>query len=166
MDTDKSNSTESGYKPRFLSEYSMGQLDFIRFNEWLKFIETWSAAINSTTEPTLEMVQHLFSGLVNLYDNWRPIIAIKPTTDKLDTKIEKAKKIKRIWENNAKTGMPTSLKIKRDIIDLLGEIKRELMNIKQVIGLGILLKKNMSTKEKIKVGMQKGMGTSQSFPEP
>ena len=30
---------EKGDRPKFVSEYSMGQLDFLRYNEWLKFIE-------------------------------------------------------------------------------------------------------------------------------
>lgn len=165
MAVDYSKINEPKYRPKFLSEYSMGQLDFIRYNEWLKYVETWSAEINSTTEPTLEMIQHLFSGLVNLYDNWRPIIAIKTETKKLDEMVNDAKKKKRIWENNQKTNISTPLKIKREIIDILGNMKTKLMEIKQIIGLGIILKKNIGTREKIDMGMNLSGNAFNRFPD-
>ncbi len=163
MAEDYSKVNEARYKPKFLSEYSMGQLDFIRYNEWLKYVEMYSAEINSTTEPTLEMVQHFFSGLVNLYDNWRPIIALKPVVESLDKMIEDAKLKKRLWENNQKSSMPTPLKLKREIIDILGNMKRKLMEVKQIIGLGIILKRNMSGREKIDMGMSFSSSAQNKF---
>lgn len=155
------------YKPKFLSEYSMGALDFGRYNEWLKYIEHWSAEINSTADPTLEMVQHLFSGLVNLYDCWRPIMAVKPVIEQLDKKIKDAKTKKRLWESNRKTGIPTSPAVIRELVDTLNGIKTRLMEIKQYIGLGIVVRKNISIKEKIRKGMSSSKKPDfENLPEP
>jgi len=141
------------YNPKFVSEFSMGSLDFERYNEWLKFIEHWSAQINSTSNPTLEMVQHLFAGLVNLYDSWRPIIVSTTIRDKLDQKFKEIEKQKRTWENLYKSNIPINPKLIFEVVNKLGEIKRELMEIKQVIGLGIVVKKVLTTKQKIKSGI-------------
>ena len=40
-----------------------------------------------------------------------------------------------------------------EIIDILDDIHTKLMSLKQMIGLGIVVRRNWSTKEKIKRGM-------------
>ncbi len=153
-----------GYKPKFVSEFSMGSHDFERYNDWLKYVEHWSAEINSTEAPTLEMVQHLFAGLVNLYDSWRPIIAIPIIVERLDEKVNEAKKKKRVWERLSKTNIPINPNLILQLVDILGEIKTKLMDIKQKIGLGIVVKKNLTTKQKIKAGINK-ISKSDNLPE-
>lgn len=144
---------QPGYKPKFVSEYSMGSLDFERYNQWLKFVEQWSSEINCVHIPTLDMVQHLYSGLNILYDSWRPIIAQPKIAKEIDEKFNQVRDRKRIWEKRVEEGTqpPKAFIIK--IVDLLMEIKRKIMDIKQVIGLGIVVKKNMSSREKILAGM-------------
>jgi hypothetical protein len=144
---------KASFRPKFTSEYSMGELDFLRYNEWLKLTEHWSAMINSTAEPTLEMIQNFFACLVNLYDSWRPIIAVPNVAEDIDNSIIKAKNLKRIWENSLELGLPFNRKKRNDLVDLLGSIKTRLYQIKQVIGLGIVVKRNLSTTEKIKLGI-------------
>ncbi len=154
MEEETGEFNKPGYKPKFVSEYSMGSLDFDRYNQWLKYIETWSAEINSVPFPTLDMIQHLYSGLDVLYDNWRPLIAVARITGEIDKKIGDAKEKKRIWENSLKAGIAPTDKFILGTVDILMEIKRKLMNIKQSIGLGIVVKKNMNIKEKISRGMR------------
>jgi len=150
---------ESGkfeYKPKFLSEYSMGQFDFERYNQWLKYIEHWSSEINSVFIPTLDMIQHLYSGLNILYDSWRPLIASKGITTDIDAAFEFAKEKKRIWEKGVHSGIIPSDKFIHILTDKLMHIKRELMRMKQVLGLGILVKRNLDIKDKIRAGMGRG----------
>ena len=144
---------QPGYKPRFVSEYSMGSLDFARYNEWLKYIEHWGANINSTEVPTLDMVQHYFAGLNVLYKSWRAIIAVKSVVKEIDEAIEEVKKLKRVWENSVATGLPYNKVLIQNIVDKLDKIHTKLMDIKQKIGLGIVVRQNIGTKEKIKKGM-------------
>jgi hypothetical protein len=152
------------FKPKFVSEYSMGQYDFDRYNQWLKYIEQWSSEINSTDIPTLTMVQHLFSGLNVLWKNWRPIVAIPDVIKKVDDKIKESKHQKRVWENSNRNNSPLSEIIKLKLIDNLDEIYTKIMEIKQVIGLGIIVRKNMTTREKIRMGVR-GDRDFSSLPE-
>lgn len=148
-----SDLNEKGFRPKFTSEYSMGELDFLRYNEWLKLTEHWSAMINSTAEPKLEMIQGLFACLVNLYDSWRPIIAVPSVAKEIDDAIEDAKNLKRVWERSEGNGMPFSKIQVYRLVDKLNKIKTRIYEIKQVIGLGIVVRRNLSTQEKIKLGI-------------
>jgi len=144
---------KAGFRPKFTSEFSMGELDFLRYNEWLKWTEHWSASINSTADPTLEMIQHLFACLVNLYDCWRPIVAVPSVAEEIDLAFVLAKTKKRIWERAIESGMPFNKRQVNDLVDLLSSIKTRLYDLKQIIGLGIVVKRNLSTREKIKMGI-------------
>lgn len=147
---------KTGFKPRFVSEFSMGQFDFERYNKWLEWTERWSAEINSTANPSLEMIQHYFSGLNVLWKNWKAIVSSKNLIDEVNKKIEEAKKEKRVWENSAKNNSPISTIRINKIVDILDSIHSKLMDLKQVIGLGIVVKRNFTTKEKIRAGMGRG----------
>lgn len=153
------------WKPKYLSEFSMGSLDFERYNKWLQHCERWSAEINSTANPTLEMIQHYFAGLNVLWKLWRPIVSSKLKSETVDNAIEYTKKLKRTWESSARKGTAFSRKYKNDIVDALDSIHTKLMEIKQIVGLGIVIRKNLGTREKIKVGMQSG-GYGGNLPEP
>jgi len=141
------------WRPRFLSEYSMGELDFQRFNQTLTHIDFLSSEVNSTHLPSLELMQKFFAELINLYDDFRPLISIGTITADFDNIITKGIKIKRRWEDAQKSGTPMNQFLIFNFIDLCRTIKTKLYSIKQVIGLGIVVKKNLSTQEKIKMGM-------------
>ena len=136
-----------------MSEYSMGELDFLRYNEWLKQCETWSAYIDSNAVPSLEMIQHFFAGLNVLYKSWRPIISSEKIIKELDDAISNSKHKKRLWENSIETGIPFNKKNVLELCDLLDSIHRKLLYMKQITGLGIIVKKTWSVKEKIKRGI-------------
>lgn len=155
---------EPTFKPKFVSEYSMGSLDFERYNKWLEWIERYSAEIMSTMNPTLDMIQHYFSGLNVLWKNWKAIVSSPTKISEINQKVKIALESKRIWENATKNNMPFAKKKINELVDVLDDIHTKLMDLKQIIGLGIVVKKNMSTQEKIRAGMS-GLKNSGSLPE-
>jgi hypothetical protein len=154
------------WKPRFLSEYSMGELDFLRFNDHLKFIERISGEINSTDIPSLNQCQSYFSGLNVLYKLWKPIIASETKLENLDKAIKEAKIIKRMWERAEKVGMPFNDFTKLKMVDLLDDFHTDLMEMKQIIGLGIKVQRNLSTRQKIRLGIKGNTKEVDLLPEP
>jgi len=153
-----------GFKPKFKSEYSMGELDFQRFNRWLERADLSSAIINSCEIPTLEMVQRFFAELNVLYNNWRALIAIPKIIDELDVAITEAKRQKRVWESAIVSGVEMNKVVIFNLIDSLDKIHKKLLDIKQKIGLGIVVKRIMSTKQKIKHGLNPQVDR-QNLPE-
>ena len=151
------------YSPEFKAQFDMGQLDYLRYNEWLKQTEACSAEINSCAIPSLEQVQKYFASLNVLYKCWKTLI-FSTVQDELDKKIKLAREDKRLWERNLSSGMPLNKVIIFRLIDNLDEIHTKLMDIKQKVGLGIRVKRTMSTAEKIKVGIQ-GNRDFDSLPE-
>jgi|SRR3990172_11879734 len=159
MEDETSDLNKPGYRPKFLSEYSMGQFDFERYNKSLQYTEHWSSEINSVYIPTLDMIQHLYSGLNILYDSWRPLISVQIITKEIDDAFEFTKDKKRIWEKSVRSGTTVTDNFIHILTDKLMDIKRRLMGMKQVLGLGIIVKRNFTIKDKIKAGM----GRSKKF---
>lgn len=141
------------WKPRFQSEYSMGELDFQRFNRTLCTIDSLSALMNSTYLPSLQLMQQLFSELINLYDDFRPLISYANITKSIDEVQERGITLKRIWEQNVASGMPVNRKNVFEFVDLCRGLKTKLYYLKQTIGLGIVVRRNMDTAEKIRKGV-------------
>jgi hypothetical protein len=151
---DEQNTSENHWKAKFVSEFSMGQFDFVRIDTTLKAVDECAAMVTSVDYPSLDLMQRYLAHLKNLYDNFKPIMAYKPVQDELDKKIELAKKMKRRWETSTRSGINYSPLQILAFVDLLDDLKRRLYEIKQVIGLGIIVKRNMTTKEKIKQGVR------------
>ena len=141
------------WKPVYKSEFSMGQLDFQRINDTLVKVDLYSAMANSSEVPTLELMQVYLAELINLYDNFRPLLATATITDAVDEAIKGAIRYKRIWENTRSAGGQMNKVLIIKFVDLVKEIKTKLYDIKQHIGLGIMVKKAMDTKEKIRRGI-------------
>jgi len=153
-----------GWKPRFVSEFSMGQLDFNRYDKTLQKIDEISGIVNSTDVPTLPMMQDYISSLMNIYDNWRPLISIATVADEIDAMVNEAIKLKRTWENIKKVNIQMNKVKIIEFVDLCNAIKRRLYYVKQVVGLGIVVKRNMSVAERIKKGIR-GHGNLGNLPE-
>ena len=141
------------FNPKFQSEFSMGEYDFKRFDIWLGRAELSSAIINSCEVPDLPTVQRYFSELNVLYKSWRSLISIPKITEELDEKINLSKEHKRKWENSLISGVDYNKSAIFQLVDLLDSIHTKLLDIKQKIGLGIVVKKVISTKQKIKYGL-------------
>lgn len=142
------------YKPPFKSEFSMGELDFKRFNHWLEHIETYSSVINSCSVPLLDDVQYYFAGLNVLYKQWRCLISVKPVLAQLDAALKECRELKRVWELNDRMGTPFSTFLIHRLVDNLDAIHTKLMDIKQVIGLGIVVRRMTTTRQNIRMGIQ------------
>jgi len=153
------------WKPKFQSEYSMGDLDFHRYDEHLKFIERFCGIINSKAIPDLEDIQNYFAGLNTLYKLWRPIIAVPTKVNELDNAIKTIRKEKRVWERSNASGSPFSTVLKLKISDELDSFHTRLMEMKQLIGLGIVVKRNLSMREKIRDGIKGYSGKLRDLPE-
>ncbi len=151
------SSKSSGNKPSFVSEFSMGQLDFLRYNKWLEFVEKYSGEINAMDVPTLQLCQNYFAGINTLYKLWRPLINVKNIREGYDKKIDTARKLKRKWEKSIINNQASFMGNKKilNLVDILDELHTELMETKQVIGLGINVKRLYESKEKIRSGMIK-----------
>lgn len=142
------------FRPRFQSEFSMGEYDFKRYDVWLGRAESSSANINSCEIPSLEMIQRYFAELNVLYKCWRSLISSIALREDLDTQIKSAITEKRNWENAISSGIQFNKIALFKIIDSLDSIHTKLLDIKQIIGLGIVVKRVMTTKEKIRRGIK------------
>lgn len=162
MDTIELN--KATWKPKFVSEFSMGQFDFERYNDWLKNTEKYSAEINSTDSPGIELIQNYFACLNVLWKSWRPIVAVPSKVEEIDKAIAECRALKRFWEDSRRSNFPVNLPKIRQIVDALDAVHTKLMETKQLVGLGIVVKKNMDTKEKIRAGMRRGYYND--LPEP
>lgn len=141
------------WKPKFTSEFSMGQFDFARLDKTLTQVDYLSGVITSTDLPSLEMMQQFLAQLKNLYDNFRPIMSNALITAQLDLVVKDAKLKKRKWEDSVKSGIPMNKRQILDFVDLLDAFKTRLYDLRQTIGLGIQVKRNMTMAEKIKQGV-------------
>lgn len=152
METEDIN--KPGWKPKFTSEYSMGEYDFKRINDTLVEVDRLSGFVNSTDLPNLKLMQDFFAQLKNLYDNFRPLLSAAPIVTEVDNIVKKAKELKRTWENSEQNNLLLNKVVKLNFVDLLNELKTKLYGIKQVIGLGIIVRRNLTTQEKIKRGVR------------
>jgi len=151
MEADEIN--KNSWRPKFTSEFSMGQFDFARLDKTLTETDRLSSIVTSTDLPNLEMMQQFFAQLKNLYDNFRPIISHGNVIKELDAVVTEGKHRKRIWENARRSSMPFSPVKVLEFVDLLDAFKTRLYSLKQVIGLGIQVRRNMSISEKIRQGV-------------
>ena len=154
MAEEKGSDFKASWRPKFQSEFSMGEHDFARYNKTLINIDRLSGFVNSTAVPPLELMQNFFAELVNLFDNFRPLIAIGPVQARFDKLIKEGIALKRQWEQSTKMGAPFSQIRIYKFVDLCLKLKTELYSIKQVIGLGIVVRRNMTTAERIKKGIR------------
>lgn len=141
------------WKPEFLAEYSPWMLDFQRYNDWLKYVEDFAGQIGSTDIPQLYQVQGYFSGLNVLYKLWRPLMGNKIKKQDIDDALDECRKMKRMWEQSQRNGAVYSEVLKLKLVDKLDQIHVALMDMKQIIGLGIPVRRQMSASERIKHGI-------------
>lgn len=158
MVEEKTENTGS-WRPKFQSEFSMGEYDFARYNKTLINIDMLSGLVNSTAIPSLELMQKFLSELINLFDNFRPLISIPTKVEEFENLVKECADLKRRWEGSKRNGSPFSTRLIFQFVDKCKTLKTKLYSIKQVIGLGIVVRRNMTTAERIK----KGIRGNQSF---
>ena len=154
MEPNTDKTEENTWRPKFKSEFSMGQFDFVRYNRWLEFVEHYHGTVASSAVPQLDDMQKLFAGLSILFYCWKVLISSEKTRNEIKAKFLDAKKRKRKWEENIKNGCPPGIMFIFEFQDLLEGLYEQLMEIKQIVGLGIVVKKVMTTTEKIEEGIR------------
>lgn len=164
MEEAKTKESTGSWRPKFQSEYSMGSHDFERYNQTLIKIDELSAIVNSTASPPLELMADFLSQLQNLYDNFRALISVGTLQKEYEKLFKEGIDLKRQWEQSKRSGTPFSKKKLFIFIDLCRNIKTKLYSTKQVIGLGIVVRKNMTTTQRIKKGIR-GDSSFGNLPE-
>jgi len=126
-------------KPRFKSEFSMGQLDFERYHRLLTAMDWYAVECRRFNQ---DAVVRLYSVLKQIYYNFRSII--------FETKRKELEKKFKIIEGEiiqrGMAGFKFTFSMK--IFRLLEEIMADLLEIKQIIGLGIEVRPEVSKKQR------------------
>lgn len=149
------------FRPRLKSKFSMGELDFIRYDMLLKNLDT--IAFNARHSPECEkLLMPWYSALYELYLNFRPIlyetskqeldINFRSLRSAIDTELFRINHNKsdmgRVWAKSSATSVSYYL------IDKMDKVQMKLMEIKQICGLGISVKKEFSEKRLIKENLE------------
>lgn len=150
---DTTNDSEK-FRPKFKSEFSMGELDFKEFALWQSRANLSSSIIQSCEVPDLAVIQRYFSELNVLYKLWKPLISSVSLREEFNKIKKEARNMKRAWEQSVVNGLEVNKNFVFKLSDLLDEFHERLFEIKQIIGLGIVVKRSFTTKQKIKYGIR------------
>ena len=140
---------EQHNKAIFKSSFSMGQYDFERMNELLKSMDALSIAVGCGDHSCLFPYYYV---LWELYKNFRPII-FESERHKYETVFKRVKNeieddIKRNGINKL-NGLPQMMNIDGMLLASLDEIQMKLLDIRQIIGLGIMVDKQEANSTKL-----------------
>lgn len=125
----------------YVSQFSMGQLDFERFDKILSAMDLWGARVWNDEE---EAIRPFFALCKQFYKNIRHIVVKREKIDKVfeETK-SKIDDMEMLQGRNA-----TYKHLLPGIFDGLDEITNKIYEIKQWLGLGIEVQKKLSQKKK------------------
>jgi len=127
--------------PRFLSEYSMGQYDFERYHQLLIMADFLA---DQVLNKNVLAIKPFYAKLITLYSNFRPLVYNK---GKWEVYKKESERLMNEWgKTSAKEGknlFPVTLANK------LIEFWQELLLLKQIIGLGSVVRKNESLRTKL-----------------
>lgn len=147
--------TGSKFKPFLQAEFPMWGYDYARLNNWLMWIEYWSAVINSKETASLDELQNYFASLNVLYKALRVLLSNKEQIKDYDEYVARAKKIKRTLEaQNRMSGAMLSKGLIIELTDILDKIHTALMELRQVVNLGIPVRITKSSADRIKEGFR------------
>lgn len=136
-------------KAIFKSEFSMGQYDFERFNKLLYNMDEYAVRVACSDFTALIP---LFSVLWEIYKNFQPIIfetereyykkQFKSVRINIDSELNRI-------AYNKRNSMYSDLSISRSLLFKLDKLQMDMLQIKQIIGLGISVQKQEVFKTKI-----------------
>lgn len=150
--TEQPKHNEKG-KHRFKSEFSMGELDFQRFDTLLKFIDAYSFRLRMGH---YQYMKHLYSLLCILYNYWKPVLYDSNEVIEIDTIIDELEISLPIAEKVLEDETEPTVFINKISTKVLS-LHKKIMNLKQDVGLGIVVKSEMSNRKMIKLGVH-GVG--------
>jgi hypothetical protein len=119
------------WKPKFKAQYSMGELDYMRYDIMLKMSDEFRIRTICRDSSAIEPY---YAVLNTLYANWRQLII---DLNKFDELFEKMNKALKDWK--AQTGIKT---FPITLAEMLLNVHRDLLCLKQIIGLGIPVQKD------------------------
>lgn len=128
----------TGYK----SQFSMGQYDFIRFHELLLKLDALSIELNSGNYQNISVY---YACLKTLFRSWRKLI--NETTKKEIEELlvflkDYVVRISSVANNSGEFTFPA------EVLDKIDKVHDELMDQKQIIGLGIVINKTVTAEER------------------
>ena len=140
------------FRPDFKSVYSMGQFDFERFHKILMRLDELAILVGTGER---EYISMYYNVLRTLYRSWKPLIYDQRkegddvwARDDFEKAFRDIKpEIDRIRKN---LSIGTRFSFRYEILDILDEIHSQLMLIKQLIGLGIEVKREFTPKQMLK----------------
>ena len=127
------------WKPKYKAQYSMGELDYIRYDSLLKFCDELRIIINcrstqASRDQAYDAIEPYYATLDTVYVNWRQLILDLNKFDELFKEVDKA-----IIDWRKQGG---NKQFPETLAEKLKFIHKELLGIKQIIGLGINLQKD------------------------
>lgn len=141
-------------KPSVKSEYSMGMFDFERYNTLLQYADAYAFHVKSGN---YKFMRNFHAILSTLFYNFKPImyeskevLAMEQHIKYLDTKIPRCERIISSSSNSQKFMNKYVL----ETLDILFTLHKNILEIKQKIGLGIATKTDMSKRKLMKIGLR------------
>lgn len=134
-------STSNTSGPKFLSEYSMGQYDFERYHQLLIMADFLA---NEVLNKNAIAIKPFYAKLIVLYSNFRPLVYNKGKWEKYKKECEELMKE---WGKKSYTEGKNLFPV--TLADKLIDFWQELLLLKQIIGLGSVVKKNESLRTKL-----------------
>lgn len=140
---------EHGWKPNMKSEFSMGMLDFQRYDMILRSIDEMSIQVSMSNPQALIP---FYAALWDLYKNFRPVL-IPIAMEKYDKQFNEVKNL--VYnEMNVSNDANDSCSISQEIIEKLDNLHIDLLQMRQIIGLGIVLTQDLSFEERLRKGLR------------
>lgn len=124
----------------YKAEYSMGLLDYNRWHKLLVVLDELAVLVK---EEEVSVIQKYFAVLHQLYINLRSVM-YEGTRVIFDRKVEVIKKLFADWK-----AQPPPKKFPQTLADSLVKFHQDLLEIKQVMGIGIVMERQETTEEKL-----------------
>lgn len=132
------------FRPSFKAELSMGMYDYMRYDKRLELADQLDIEINNGNTKAIPL---FFAVLKNLYRNFRPIV-YDAVRVRFDDKFSELKKLFMHWKYiESQEGRP---QVPMTLMDSLGNFYADLLELKQMIGLGIRVERQESFDKKLK----------------
>lgn len=145
---------EQQRKALFKAQFSMGQYDYERFNEILKAMDEYAIKVQNFES---DAFQTFYGILWELYKNFRPILfdTVREKFDK-EFKDVRTKMLEELRKNNIFVIQGMQYAFDKTLIEDFDRIQMDLLEIKQIIGLGIAVDKV----EELKTKLERVLGVS------
>lgn len=141
------------FEPRWKAEFSMGQLDYERYDKILMAIDNY--AVLASQEP-VNYIKPYLSSLRQFFRQLRPILPInvKEKYDKEFNNLED--EVNNFLETRFKLTIILITKKTNLLLKKIGELNNEVLVMKQLCGLGIIVSK----KETLQKRLERALGIS------